>query len=133
MEINELLRVRDRKSSQEDGIHYAEDSCVGPHAQCDRQNGNSREDRRFCQLAEGVTKALCKSKHGVPPRPRASSPGHRSRLPTRARSKGTFAFSWTYAAIVELHRGQTVRIWRAMSEHGRAIVGLQAPTEHGRS
>src|SRR6516162_1478306 len=63
MKIYELLRIRDGKRPQDHGIHHAKDSGVGPDSQCDSQDRNARENRRFCQQAERIAKAGCKSKH----------------------------------------------------------------------
>ena len=61
MEIDELVWIWDRKKMEEYGIHHAEDGRVGSNSKRDGQDRNSREKRRFCQLAKRVAKTLCNS------------------------------------------------------------------------
>jgi len=49
MEEDQLLRIRYRKKTQQDGIHHAEDGGVGADPQRDGQHRNNCERGRLCQ------------------------------------------------------------------------------------
>jgi hypothetical protein len=63
MEVNELLRVWDRESTEKHGIHDAEDGGVGANSKSNGEDRNGGENRRLGQLAKRVSKTLNSSHH----------------------------------------------------------------------
>jgi len=64
MEINELLRIRDRKKMEKYCIHNAENGGVGSNPEGNGKDRNGCENRRLRQLVKGVAETLDGSNHG---------------------------------------------------------------------